>query len=185
MPPRTPPRRPHFLARLLALLALVLGLAAPAGAASAAPEAAAPFKVIAFYNGTWDAAHVDFVKEANQWFPQAGADNGFTYRATTDWNLLANGGVDEYQVVLFLDDAPQTAAQRSGFERYVRGGGGWMGFHVSAFTTNAGSWPWYYNSFLGSGDFRSNTWGPTTAVLRTEDRSHPRPPVCPAPSPRP
>ncbi len=74
--------------------------------------------------------------------------------------------MNDYQVVLFLDDAPKTAAQRTGFERYVRAGGGWMGFHVSGFTTDAGSWPWYYNSFLGSGNFRSNTWGPTSAVLR-------------------
>ncbi|MFI8219694.1 ThuA domain-containing protein [Streptomyces sp. NPDC085932] len=159
--------------RLLTLLALVAALAVPAHTASAAPRAATPFKVIAFYNGTWDAAHIDFVKEANAWFPRTAAENGFTYRATTDWNLLANGGVNDYQVVLFLDDAPQTAAQRAGFERYMRAGGAWMGFHVSAFTTNAGGWPWYYNTFLGSGNFRSNTWGPTTAVLRTEDRTHP------------
>ncbi|MFD4688708.1 ThuA domain-containing protein, partial [Streptomyces sp. NPDC058461] len=156
------------------LLAVLLGLTAPAAhAGPAAAPAAAPFKVIAFYNGTWDAAHIDFVKEANAWFPQVAAQNGFTYTATTDWNLLANGGVNAYQVVLFLDDAPQTAAQRAGFERYMRGGGGWLGFHVSAFTTNAGGWPWYYNTFLGSGNFRTNTWGPTTAVLRTEDRTHP------------
>ncbi|MEV7991873.1 ThuA domain-containing protein [Streptomyces sp. NPDC086077] len=165
----------RLAARLLTLLAVLLGLTAPAhvgNPASAAPQAPA-FKVIAFYNGTWDAAHIDFVKEANAWFPQAAAQNNFTYTATTDWNLLANGGVDAYQVVLFLDDAPQTAAQRAGFERYMRAGGGWLGFHVSAFTTNAGAWPWYYNTFLGSGNFRSNTWGPTTAVLRTEDRTHP------------
>ncbi|WMD10082.1 ThuA domain-containing protein [Streptomyces sp. FXY-T5] len=153
----------------------MLGLTAPTHAAPTSPAAAqAPdFKVIAFYSGTWDAAHIDFVKEANGWFPRTAAQNNFTYTATTDWNLLANGGVDDYQVVLFLDDTPKTAAQRSGFERYVRAGGGWMGFHVSAFTADAGSWPWYYNSFLGSGSFRSNTWGPTTAVLRTEDRAHP------------
>ncbi|MFF8873124.1 ThuA domain-containing protein [Streptomyces massasporeus] len=165
----------RLTARLLLLLALVLGLTAPAHAGPASPDAAqAPdFKVIAFYSGTWDAAHIDFVKEANEWFPRTAAQNDFTYTATTDWNLLANGGVNDYQVVLFLDDAPKTAAQRAGFERYVRAGGGWMGFHVSAFTTDAGSWPWYYNSFLGSGDFRSNTWGPTTAVLRAEDRTHP------------
>ncbi|MFJ4466792.1 ThuA domain-containing protein [Streptomyces sp. NPDC089424] len=165
----------RLAARLLTLLAVLLGLTAPAhvgNPASAAPQAPA-FKVIAFYNGTWDAAHIDFVKEANAWFPQAAAQNNFTYTATTDWNLLANGGVDAYQVVLFLDDAPQTAAQRAGFERYMRAGGGWLGFHVSAFTTNAAAWPWYYNTFLGSGNFRSNTWGPTTAVLRTEDRTHP------------
>lgn len=165
----------RFAARLLILLALALGLTAPAHAglkASAAPQAPA-FKVIAFYNGTWDAAHIDFVKEANEWFPRTAAQNNFTYTPTTNWELLANGGVNDYQVVLFLDDAPKTGAQRSGFERYIRAGGGWMGFHSSAFTTNAGSWPWYYNGFLGSGNFRTNTWGPTTAVLRTEDRTHP------------
>ncbi|MGW1887675.1 ThuA domain-containing protein [Streptomyces sp. NPDC001970] len=148
---------------------LMASTATPAQAAPAAPA----FKVIAFYNGTWDAAHIDFVKEANEWFPRTAAENNFSYTATTDWELLANGGVNNYQVVLFLDDAPQSAAQRAGFERYMRAGGTWMGFHVSAFTTNAGGWPWYYNQFLGSGNFRSNTWGPTTAVLRTENPTHP------------
>ncbi|MFG3658713.1 ThuA domain-containing protein [Streptomyces sp. NPDC047706] len=172
----------RLAARLLTLLAVVLGLTAPAHAGptvSAAPSAPA-FRVIAFYNGTWDPAHIDFVEEANAWFPQAAAQNDFTYTATTDWNLLANGGVDAYQVVLFLDDAPKTAAQRAGFERYMRAGGGWLGFHVSAFTTDAASWPWYYDTFLGSGNFRSNTWGPTTAVLRTEDRTHPSTAALPA-----
>ncbi|MFG2359273.1 ThuA domain-containing protein [Streptomyces sp. NPDC048521] len=163
---------PSLCLRLLFLMAVLLGLAgAPA---QATPQvAAAPFKVLALYNGTWDAAHISFVKEANEWFPRQAAANGFTYTASNDWNLLANGGVNAYQVVLFLDDLPQTAAQRSGFEQYMRSGGAWMGFHVSAFTTNAAEWPWYHNQFLGSGDFRSNTWGPTTAVLRVEDRTHP------------
>lgn len=179
-PGRTQPSgRPGRVARraerwvavhLLALLAVIAAVtAAPAQAAPAAPA----FKVIAFYNGTWDAAHIDFVKEANEWFPRTAAAHNFTYTATSDWNLLANGGVNDYQVVLFLDDAPSSAAQRAGFESYMRAGGAWMGLHVSAFTTDAGSWPWYYERFLGSGDFRSNTWGPTTAVLRSEDRSHP------------
>ncbi|MFJ4675056.1 ThuA domain-containing protein [Kitasatospora sp. NPDC088783] len=155
---------------VLALLALLFGLAAPGTrAAAAVPD----FKVIAFYSGTWDAAHIDFDKEANDWFPKTAAANNFSYTATTDWDLLANGGVDAYDVVLFLDDAPQSAAQRAGFERYMRGGGAWLGFHVSAFTTDAASWNWYYNQFLGSGNFRSNTWGPTTAVLRTENGTHP------------
>ncbi|WP_306329682.1 ThuA domain-containing protein [Streptomyces venezuelae] len=160
-----------LLTRLLALMTLVLGLGAvgPAQAAPTAPE----FRVLAFYNGTWDAAHIDFVKEANDWFPRAAAANNFSYTATTDWNLLADGGVDAYDVVLFLDDAPQSPAQRAGFERYMRNGGGWLGFHVSAFTTQASGWDWYYNRFLGSGDFRSNTWGPTTALVRTENASHP------------
>ncbi|KAB1990579.1 ThuA domain-containing protein [Streptomyces triticiradicis] len=157
--------------RVFLLLATLLTLAAPP--AARASTAAAPFKVLALYSGTWDAAHIDFDKEADDWFPRQAAANGFTYTASTDWNLLSNGGVNAYQVVLFLDDLPQTAAQRAGFEQYMRGGGAWMGFHVSAFTTDAASWPWYHDQFLGSGNFRSNTWGPTSAVLKVEDRTHP------------
>src|SRR5690606_6203902 len=113
--------RPRAGLSLLALLALLLTLlASPAGAAPQAPAAAAPFKVIAFYNGTWDAAHISFVKEANEWFPRAGAEHGFTYTSTTNWNLLADStALKQYQVVLFLDDAPQAAAQRAGFEAYM------------------------------------------------------------------
>lgn len=157
--------------RVLLLLATLLTLAAPPAARASA--AAAPFKVLALYSGTWDAAHIDFEKEANDWFPKRAAANGFTYTASNNWDLLSNGGVSAYQVVLFLDDLPQTAGQRAGFEQYMRGGGAWMGFHVSAFTTDAASWPWYHNQFLGSGNFKSNTWGPTTAVLKVEDRTHP------------
>ncbi|GHB56450.1 hypothetical protein GCM10010306_057600 [Streptomyces umbrinus] len=166
-PARVTPR--VLVLRVLVLLATLLGLAAPPAQAA---STAAPFKVLALYSGTWDAAHISFVREANQWFPARAAENGFTYTSSTDWNLLANGGVNAYQVVLFLDELPQTANQRAGFERYMRGGGGWLGFHVSAFTTAAQNWPWYHQQFLGSGNFRSNTWGPTTAVLRTEDRTH-------------
>jgi hypothetical protein len=130
------------------------------------------FKVIAFYNGTWDAAHISFVKEANQWFPGIAAQYGFTYESTTNWNNLNASFLSNYQVVLFLDDAPTGAAQRAAFQQYIENGGAWMGFHVSAFTTNASGWSWYHNTFLGSGNFRTNTWGPTTAVLKCEDRTH-------------
>ncbi|WP_329303213.1 ThuA domain-containing protein [Streptomyces sp. NBC_00659] len=166
---QSPPAR--GVLRVLVLLATLLGLAAPPAAHASAT--AAPFKVLALYNGTWDAAHISFVHEANDWFPKQAAANGFTYTASNNWDLLGNGGVNAYQVVLFLDDLPQTSAQRAGFEQYMRAGGGWMGFHVSAFTTDAQSWSWYHNQFLGSGNFTSNTWGPTTAVLKAEDRAHP------------
>lgn len=131
------------------------------------------FKVIAFYNGTWDAAHISFVKEANQWFPDIAAQYNFSYEATNNWNNLNAGFLSQYQVVIFLDDLPAGAAQRAAFQQYMQNGGAWMGFHVSAFTTNAGAWSWYHNTFLGTGNFSRNTWGPTSAVLRCEDRTHP------------
>ncbi|MEV6541993.1 ThuA domain-containing protein [Streptomyces sp. NPDC051665] len=165
--------------RILLLLATVLGFAVAPPAAHAS-TAATPFKVLGLYSGTYDAAHIDFEKEANVWFPQQAAANGYTYTASTNWDLLANGGVNAYQVVLFLDDLPQTSAQRTGFEAYMRGGGGFMGFHVSAFTTDAASWSWYHNTFLGSGNFVSNTWGPTAVTLKVEDHSIPPTAALPA-----
>lgn len=169
--------------RVLLLLATVLGFAVAPPAAHAS-TAATPFKVLGLYSGTYDAAHIDFEKEANVWFPQQAAANGFTYTSSTNWDLLANGGVNAYQVVLFLDDLPQTSAQRSGFETYMRNGGGFMGFHVSAFTTDAASWSWYHNTFLGSGNFVSNTWGPTAVTLKVEDHSIPPTAGLPPRSPR-
>jgi len=150
-----------------------LAVIAAIGLAVRPAEAAdPPFKVLAFYNGTWDAAHIDFDKEALQWFPQAGAQNGFTWEATTDWSRLNASNLAQYKVIMFLDDSPPTA-QRAAFQTYMQNGGAWLGFHVSAFTTDANSWSWYYNTFLGSGNFQTNTWGPTAETLKIEDRTHP------------
>ncbi|MEV4638015.1 ThuA domain-containing protein [Actinoplanes sp. NPDC049548] len=153
---------------LLGLLIVAATLTAPPAAA----VAATPFKVLAFYNGTWDAAHIDFDKEAREWFPRAAAENGFTWEATTDWNRLNASELAAYKVIMFLDDGPP-ASRRAAFQQYMQNGGAWMGFHVSAFTTDANSWSWYHNTFLGSGNFQTNTWGPTAETLRIEDRTHP------------
>jgi Trehalose utilisation/Ricin-type beta-trefoil lectin domain len=164
---------PRKLLRRTLTALLGVATAATVGLAIKPAEAATPFKVLAFYDvDSGDAAHNDYVKEARVWFPQTGAQNGFTWEGTTDWGRLA-GDLSQYKVVMFLDDAPHSADQQAGFQRYMQGGGAWMGFHVSAFTTDANSWSWYYNTFLGSGNFQTNTWGPTAETLKVEDRAHP------------
>ena len=158
------------LGQILAILAVVLGFLNVPLVASAAPQ----FKVLAFYNGNYDSGHIAYVKEANPWFTQLAAQNNFSYTATQNWDLLANAGtMSQYQVVMFLDDLPKSAAQRTGFQNFVQNGGGFFGFHVSAWTDNANGWSWYHNTFLGSGNFRNNTWGPEAAVLNVENRTHP------------
>jgi hypothetical protein len=145
---RTRTRLPRQLLQFLVpLLALLTVFAQPAhGKAQPAHgnlRAAAPaFNVIAFYNGTWDPAHISFVREANQWFPQVAAQHNFSYTATSDWSRLNTTNLARYQVVMFLDDLPP-AAQRPAFEQYMRNGGGWLGFHVAAYTDNPGGWDWY------------------------------------------
>ncbi|GGO19797.1 RICIN domain-containing protein [Micromonospora parathelypteridis] len=159
--------------RILSLLvALVVALSAGLAVnASRQAQAAPTFKVLAFYNGTWDAAHIDFVKDARAWFPQAAAQYGFSWEATNNWSLLNTANLAQYKVIMFLDDAPPSG-QRAAFQQYMQNGGAWLGFHVSAWTDNPSSWSWYYNTFLGTGAFQTNTWGPTRVTLRADNRTH-------------
>lgn len=135
------------------------------------------FKVIAFFTGKNDQAHISFVKEANEWFPKMGLKYGFSYDTTSNWNNLNARFLKGYQVVLFLDTRPEEAQHRNEFENYMKKGGGWIGFHFSAFALTPSSypqnWDWYHNEFLGSGNYGSNTWRPTSAILRVENKKHP------------
>jgi hypothetical protein len=141
-------------------------------------ESAAPqFKVIAFYTGKSDQAHISYVQEANKWFPKMAVKYNFAYEATTNWNNLKAEFLAQYQVVLFLDTRPEVLAQREAFQKYMEHGGAWMGFHFAGFALTPSAcpqdWDWYHNQFLGSGEYVSNTWRPTSAVLRVEDTNHP------------
>jgi len=135
------------------------------------------FKVIAFYTAKHDLAHISFVHEANKWFPQQAAKYHFSYDSTNNWNNLNDSFLANYQVVLFLDTRPDSLPQREAFERYMKNGGAWMGFHFSAFaltpSTYPQNWPWYHEEFLSSGQYGSNTWRPTSAILRVENSKHP------------
>ncbi len=143
------------------------------GTHAAAEQAqSAPFKVLAFFSASYESAHIDFAHETNRYFPKVAAQYGFTYDSTKDWEKLNDPGLAaQYQVVMFLDDQPKPG-QRAGFQKYMENGGGFIGFHVSAFASNAADWDWYHNKFLGAGAFKSNTWGPAAAIMRVEDSSH-------------
>ncbi|WP_337965112.1 ThuA domain-containing protein [uncultured Flavobacterium sp.] len=134
------------------------------------------FKVIAFYTAKNDQAHISFVHEANKYFPKVAEENHFEYDSTNNWDNLNAKFLAKYQVVLFLDTRPETPSQREAFHKYMENGGGFIGFHFSAFALNDSdypqNWNWYHNTFLGSGEYGSNTWRPTSAVLRVENQ-HP------------
>ncbi len=134
------------------------------------------FKVIAFYTAQNDAAHISFVHEANSWFPEMAKKYHFAYDSTNNWSNLNATFLSKYQVILFLDTRPEDSTQREAFQKYMENGGAWMGFHFSAFALNKSkypqNWDWYHNTFLGSGEYKSNTWRPTSAILRVEDSKH-------------
>jgi uncharacterized protein len=135
------------------------------------------FRVIAFYTAKRDPAHISFVREAEDWFPEMAAKYNFGYDATSNWDNLNAAFLSQYQVVVFLDTRPEEPAQRAAFQAYMEHGGAWMGFHFAGFALTPSAvpanWDWYHNRFLGSGSYVSNTWRPTSAILRVEDRKHP------------
>jgi uncharacterized protein len=144
---------------------------------TSAQKKAPRFRVIAFFTGKHDLAHISFDHEANKWFPKMAKKYHFEYDSTTDWDNMNPQFLSHYQVVIFLDSRPEDSLQRAAFQQYMAHGGSWMGFHFAAFALTPSAYPqnwnWYHNVFLGSGSYVSNTWRPTSAILRVEDRHHP------------
>jgi hypothetical protein len=159
--------------KLIALLLICLSHVCSGTVPANKPE----FRVIAFYTGKNDPAHVSFVNEANKWFSKMAAKHNFTYDSTDNWNNMNKEFLDDYQVVIFLDSRPDSPSQREAFREYMEKGGAWIGFHFAAFALTPSDfpqdWDWYHNQFLGSGQYAGNTWRPTSAVLRVEDHSYP------------
>ncbi len=147
------------------------------GSAVEAQKGKPLFKVLGFYTAREDPAHISFVHEANTWFAKMAAQHRFQYDSTKDWSRLNSKVLASYQVVVFLDTRPDSLPQREAFENYMKAGGAWMGFHFSAFALTPSAypqnWSWYHETFLGSGEYRSNTWRPTAAQLRVERKRHP------------
>ncbi|HLO81513.1 MAG TPA: ThuA domain-containing protein [Chitinophagaceae bacterium] len=135
------------------------------------------FRVMAFYTAKNDAAHISFVKEAKKWFGESGQKNGFSFTATDNWDSLNTEVLATVDVVVFLDTRPEQENQRKAFQQYMEKGGAWMGFHFSAFALTPSAYPqnwnWYQVHFLGAGEYVSNTWRPTSAVLKLQSKHHP------------
>lgn len=135
------------------------------------------FRAVAFFTAKNDVAHITYVHEANKWFAKMAQQYHFTYDSTNDWNNMNSSFLSKYDVVLFLDTRPDSAEQRAAFRRYMEEGGAWMGFHFAGFALTPSAYPqnwnWYHNEFLGTGQYKGNTWRPTSAILSVEDRRHP------------
>jgi len=135
------------------------------------------FRVIGFYTGRNDLAHISFVHEANKWLAESAKKYRFSYDSTSNWDNMNQNFLASYNIVVFLDTRPDKADQRMAFENYMKRGGAWIGFHFAGFALTPSdypqNWDWYHNEFLGSGQYKGNTWRPTSAILQVEQVGHP------------
>ena len=165
------------IATRFALGASVVAAVFTASPTAGAQDSTRAFRVIAFFTGKKDDAHLSFLREAIPWFPKIAAQYHFDYDTTSNWSNLDSTFLSNYQVVVFLDTRPEDPVQRAAFQQYMEHGGAWMGFHFAGFALTPSAypanWSWYHDTFLGAGQYVSNTWRPVSAVLRVEDRGHP------------
>jgi type 1 glutamine amidotransferase len=130
------------------------------------------FHVLAFYSETVERDHVDFAHQAIKFYAAAAKRDHFDFVSTTNWDDLNIANLAHYELIVWLDDQPHTAQQRAAFERYMKYGGGWLGFHIAAYNDSDTQWPWLIG-FLGGGVFYGNNWPPLPAILTVDDKSHP------------
>ncbi len=142
------------------------------GQGSLAPTPAAHPKVVIFYSVGIEYDHLLFAQQALQFFTANANKDKYTLVATTDWNQLNDEFLKDVKVMVWLDDEVHSQAQRDAFEKYMEGGGAWLGFHVSAYNDRSSKWTWF-RSFLGGGAFGLNNWPPLPAKLVVEDTTSP------------
>jgi type 1 glutamine amidotransferase len=136
-----------------------------------AQEPAAPRpRVLAFFTPGGELDHVLFAQQAMRALGVSSANGGYTFAATSDWDALNDANLREVRVIIWLNAMPGTPAQRQAFERYMNGGGAWLGFHVSGFGNNA--WPWF-TEFMGGGRFTASNWPSLPARVNVDDVEHP------------
>lgn len=144
---------------------------------SCSPGVVKKHEVLAFYTGKNDAAHVSFVKEASSWFKKISDSLDLSFDTTNNWSRLKSCKPGKPDIIVFFDTRPEDASDREAFRKYMDEGGAWIGFHFAAFALTPSdfpqNWDWYHLDFLGSGQYVSNTWRPTPAILKVENKEHP------------
>lgn len=128
--------RPRFFATLLLF---ALGASLPGCAPAQGAEAA--WRVLAFSaTAGYRHASIDAGLDALR---ALGAEHDFAVEATEDATRFRDETLESYAAVVFLNTTGDVldSEQQAALERYVEGGGGFVGVHAASDTEY--DWPWY------------------------------------------
>jgi len=129
-------------------------------------------KVLAFYSEHTEPDHVEFGEQAVRFLSQLARTDHFVLRTATTFADMKLSTLQQYQLVIWLNEQPTRPEEREAFAQYMDAGGGWLGFHIAGYNDSSTNWPWFV-AFLGGAIFDSNSWPPLPATLRVEDRTSP------------
>ena len=98
-----------------------------------------------------------------------GQQNNFDVDTTVDANKFTYDNLKQYAAVIFLSTTGDVLndAQQAEFEKYIRGGGGFVGVHSA--TDTEYNWPWYGN--LVGAYFKNHPDHQQYAVLHVVDNN--------------
>lgn len=133
--------------------------------------ASAPrFHALFCYDPYAEEAHVQFDKQALAFFHKLSYGEGYTYKVVTSMKGMTVDSLRQYDIVVWLNFQPG-GEERKAFQEYMEQGGGWMGFHASAYNDRNTNWPWL-NAFLGCGQFLCNNWPPQPVLVECDTNEH-------------
>lgn len=124
------------------------------------------FNALIYYSDKAEEAHVQFARQALEFFHKLSYGEGYTYMVTTSLAPYISSLAD-FDIIVDINAMPQSSEERKAFEEYMENGGGWMGFHAAAYNDVNTNWPWF-NDFLGAGSFYCNTWPPQPALMECD-----------------
>lgn len=130
------------------------------------------FRALVCYDTQAEPAHVEFARQCVEFFRKLNYGDGFILDITTDLSEYDCDRLAAYSVVVMINTVPSIERERSAFRQYMENGGGWVGFHASAYNDAGTNWPWFVD-FLGGGVFSCNNWPPQPALVEVDAPDHP------------
>lgn len=130
------------------------------------------FRALLHYEPGAEEAHVQFDKQAINFFHKLTYGEGWLMDVTTSLADYPYEKLKDYCIIISLNAMPGGKEQREAFQKYMENGGGWIGFHASAYNDRNTHWPWF-NDFLGCGMFYCNNWPPQPAMVECDTQKHP------------
>ena len=144
------------------------------------PEIAADFgegeaRRVLVYSKTNSFRHTDGIPGASALFDELAAQNDWAVFQTENSAVFDEAFLSRFDVVVFSSASGDHASdvQDAAFQRWLEGGGGWVGIHAAGDGSHA-EWTWYEQT-LKTGTYLGHILGPQTQEARVvdDDPTHP------------